>query len=376
VSIGPSGGVSTGSQIGDVPGPRPAASTFTDAPAAKAALEKDFGVKVKDGTKAWTQEEMSRVHESFSKMSAADREKLKGVDLVRDSVGPAKAQAELKSGTLAGLYSPNVDTKDGARVKAPSISLFDAAFPAGGSADEQRRVSMHVITHEAGHAVEGQKANDAVAKMNGKADLTQSTKTALDTTLAADEVNRDAANTTSQAGPQSGASNDFYRVQNAQANMNKALSDMANADTPAKLTAAEGRMKTAEAARDAALKKLPASDPHASEARAMATAGDAWKTTAKPNGEARIANKTAMNEYEAAKTAATAVSSGEPKYNSKEIKSFEAFRAKSKEAPISDYGATAPAEDFAESYALYRRDPKTMEKQFPETYKWMKANHP
>jgi hypothetical protein len=373
-AVRPRPGITTGAELGDLPGPRPAASTFPDEASAKAALERDFGVKVKNGSKSWTQEEMSRVHETFSKMSAADRDKLKGLDLIRDRQAPPEVQAE-GGGKVAGLYSPNVDTKNGARVKPGSISLYDGAFPTGVSNDASRRVSMHVIGHEAGHAVEGKKRDDALATLNSKGDALNSANDAVRKNLGVDNANREAANKTSQAGPQTGASNAFYAVQNAQVDMNNACSDMSNADTPTQLAAAENRMKAAEARRDAALQKLPIDDPNAAQAQEMALKGHAWKSTAKATGESRITAAGAARDYKTAQAATNAVSSG-PAHESKELTSFKAFRAATREKPISDYGATAPEEDYAECYALYRRDPKTMQAEFPDAFRWMKANHP
>ena len=363
-----------GDTIGTAGAARPKTSTFATKADAVAAMKRDFGINVKDGTKSWTTEELSRMHEAYSRMSPADRKQLKGLDLIRDATAPAAVQAKMKEGTVAGLYSPNVDTKGGVRKKPASITMYDAAFPKG-DAKASRRTSIHVALHEAGHAVAGRARDEAMAKSNAAVDVSNA---AVEKFNAANEANNrsigdynDAIKDANRSGPRDRA---WGRVMRAQNKVAHALSQLGKASTPAAKKKAEAALSVAKKARDAALRKLPADHGARAELDELKASGDAWETTARSRATTQIDWKAKDAVTRKAKAALDALNNR--KNESKHLRAFKEFRAASKEAPISDYGKTSPSEDFAEVYGLYRRDPAALRKNFPKAYAWMKKHHP
>lgn len=341
------------------------------------ALKKDFGVTVKKGDKQWTTEELSRAHESFSNMPVADRAKLKGLDLIRDSTAPAKSQAEMKEGTVAGEYSPNVESRNGKRVKPGSITLYDAAFPKGADA---RKESFHIITHEAGHAVEGRARDDAMAAHNETIDKRNTAVEKLNTTVEPNKANWTAYNSSgrafSRARPQDANTRAFNTAQNR---VTGALDKLQKATTPEAIAKAQTALDTANTARDAALAKLPADHGARDAAETLVSNSRDLETSTKNYATANADYLPANKEEKARKKDLDAVStttgSGETAKNtSKELSSYKSARGSEK--PVSRYGATGPAEGYAEAYALYRRDPDMMKKKFPRQYAFFHKHHP
>lgn len=125
------------------------------------ALEKDFGVKVPkkglklddnwDGpSKDFTTAELTKLYDGLSRLTPAEREGLKGVKLVRiDSFADGSA----------GMFESGTTTKKGVTTRDDRLVLANSAFENDGKSVIGDRVnaapaSIETITHEAGHAVE------------------------------------------------------------------------------------------------------------------------------------------------------------------------------------------------------------------------------
>ena len=378
---------SHGDAMGGV-SPRPKTSTFADKDAAIAALKKDYGVNVRDGDRAWSTEELSRAHESFAKMSAKERKALKGLCLIRESKPSAKVRSEISAkGKVAGLYSPNVDTKDGKRIKPPSITMYDAAFPKGNS-EASRRTSVHTFLHEAGHAVEGRKRDDAAAALNAATDKSNAAvapyNEAVNDYNTKNDANNDAINGYNKAvrsGFKARSGAEYDKFKRAQNGVSSKLSALQSAKTPAARKKANDALQAAKAKRDEALAALPTDERHRDKADALVSASNEWERTQTALNGAKepLAKAKATHAELAAETKAA-----QKKYDrvtvkggdSKELAAFKRFRKGTKEKPVSGYGATKPSEDYAEAYGLYRRDPVYMKEHFPKAYKWFKKTHP
>lgn len=405
------GTLNTASSKGADPGPRAVASDFTAqataankgaTPAdidkaanasARAAIEKDFGLKVKDGDKPWTTEELSRAHESFAAMPAGDQDKLKGLDLIRNGKASAKSQAEMgDKGTIAGEYLPNSDTTAGKRDKPGAIQLYDAAFPAKGA--DSRKQSMHVIIHEAGHAVEGRKRDDAVAVLNEATDKSNAANDTLGPAIKANNASIGEPDpkgvfppgSTNRAGVDFGTVSTKDKPGTAYLNSQKAVMSAVNtlqdAKTPAAIATAQTALDTAKAKRDTALAGM-AGHPKEQKAKDLAAATDRQEVTGRAQAEANAAylplkkdTDAKMKDLKAVATVTETVGDdGKKKLttSSNELASFD--KAKGKEGSVSGYGASKGPEGYAEAYALYQRDPATMKKDFPNQYKFFHAKH-
>lgn len=402
------GTLNTAATIGKGPGTRPTGSDFTAQAAktpgikkedidgaanklARAALEKDFGVKVKDGDKKWTTEDLSRAHEAFSNMPAGDQAKLKDLDLVRDAKASAKSQAEMgEKGTVAGEYKPNTDTKDGKRVAPGQIALYDAAFPAG-TDEAARKASIHVITHEAGHAVEGRARDEAMTEWSKANDAQTAATVPLNAASKANNEawgvgkNPPADSTNGAAAAFGGASGKdkpgmaFVGAQNA---VTGALDKLQKAKTPEEITKAQEGLDKAKATRDTALKGM-SGHPKSSKADAWVAATDKQEKTAKTYAEANAkyiptkdATDAKLTDLKKVATVTSKTEDGVTTISAKtstELAGFE--KAKGKEKSVSGYGASKGAEGYAEAYALYQRDPALMKQDFPNQYKYFHAKH-
>ncbi len=354
--------------------------------AARTALQNDFGVKVKDGDKKWSTEELSRAHESFATMPKADQEKLRGLDLIRSANAPPESQAEMGTkGTVAGEYSPNVATKDGNRVKPGSISLYDAAFPAG-NGTASRKSSMHVILHEAGHAVEGRSRDEAMVAANKATDVSNAAVGKLNPASEANNAQwgvgkNPGANTTNGAMHAFGTvkTNDKpgMAFMNAQRSVSTAIDKLQTAKTPEEISKAQTALDGAKAKRDTALKGMSGHDKE-SAASSWVGATDKQEKTARAYADANAVYVPAKAASNAANTALAGVATetvkdGKTISTSKEVAAFS--KARGSEAQVSSYGASKTGEGYAEAYALYQRDPATMKKDFPNQYKFFHKNH-
>lgn len=414
------GTLNTASSVGKSPGPRAEASDFAGAAkkanptgkpeeidaaankAARAALEKDFGVKVKDGDKPWTTEELSRTHESFSQMPAGDRDALKGLDLIRNSKASAKSQAEMgDKGTIAGEYMPNATTTDGKRDKNAAIQLYDAAFPAAGKDPEAaRKQSMHVIIHEAGHAVEGRKHDEAVAAYNGAVDQSNAANKDLSPKAKANSEQwgiKQKGDKEWPAGSTNRASEDYgstsgkdkpgMAFHGAQNDVMTKISALQDAKTPADIDKAQKALDAAKTKRDAALKGMSGHDKE-SKANDWVAATDKQEATARAFADSnakylplKAETDKKMTELKGVATVTeTKLDDGTTKIDtkSKELQAFEKARGagtKKEEGAVSGYGASKAPEGYAEAYALYQRDPKKLKEVAPEQYKYFHAKH-
>ncbi len=376
--------VSTAANLGAAPGPRPAAADFmAQAKAAnpkatpaqleaaacklgKAALEKDFGFNVKNGDQPWKAEELSRAYESFAGMPAADQAKLKGLDLIRQKEAPPESTAEA-GGVVAGEYSPNVATTNGKRDHPGSITLYNAAFDGA-----SRQDTMHVVTHEAGHAVEGRARDDAMEKFNEAVNNQTSANDVLSKTLGPSKQAWD--DYSAAAKGYSFRSNDKPAVDFAkqQEAVGAAMNKLQSAKTPAEVTAAQTKLDAAKVKRDAALAKMSGSKSEGA-AKAWASASDAAEGPVKTYTAAHVDYLKAKGVADDAQTKLTGLSTAADGKTSKERAAFS--RAKGTEKSVSSYGKKNDTEGYAEAYALYQRDPALMKKQFPNQYKFFHAHH-
>ncbi len=345
---------------------------------AKDKLEADFKVKVKDGDKPWTAEELTRTYEGFSNLPVKDRAALEGLDVVRDAKASAKSQAEMgDKGTVAGEYMPNVKTTDGVRDQGAAIHIYDAAF--SGS----RQDSIHVVTHEAGHAVEGRKRDEALATYNSAVDKSNKAVEALNTTV---DPNNDQWKSTNAAAKDFGTISTDDKpgmaFLNAQNGVMNAVQKVQNAKTPEALAKAQTELDAAKTKRDKALGGLSGHDKE-DAAKSWASETDAQEKTARAYADANVVYTGLKADTDAkmkslkdvASVTPTTGDDGKPKLDttSKELSAFS--KARGTEKAVSGYGATKPSEEYAEAYALYQRDPAAMKKDFPKQYKFFHDNH-
>lgn len=347
---------SSATDVGALPGARPAASSFTTVEQGVKALERDFGVTVKDKS-SWSAEELSRVHEAWSKMGAKEKDALKGLDLRREGSPPDDVTHDHKGdGKVAGLYS--------SKTTPPSITFYDAAFPTPTDA-ANRRASMHVAIHEAGHAVEKRTRDDAVKVLNGAAATTQTTSAALKDALADDASARTAYNARPRPAVKGADAKTLATFTKATAAVYAAQRTLVGAKTAAARDKAEAALDAAVAKRDAALSAMGSAHPMADRAAAVAQAQDGVVGATKTHAEAMV-------DYTEKKAAVTALEAKPDK--TKILADFQ--KATKGEKPVSGYGGTAPDENFAEAYALYRRDPAYLAKNFPKAHAWFARNYP
>ncbi|MCC7073661.1 MAG: hypothetical protein IT383_20290 [Deltaproteobacteria bacterium] len=347
---------SSATDVGALPGARPKASSFTTVEQGVKALERDFGVTVKDRS-SWSAEDLSRVHEAWSKMGAKENDALKGLDLRREGTPPDDVAHDHKGdGKVAGLYS--------AKTTPPSITFYDAAFPSPTDA-ANRRASMHVAIHEAGHAVEKRTRDDAVKVLNSAATKTGETSRALK-----DAVREDAsARTAYSARPKPTVKGDdaktLGKFTSATAAVYAAQRALVGAKTAAAKDKAEQALDAAVAKRDAALAGMGAAHPMADRAAAVAQAQDGVVSATKDHAAAMV-------DYRSKKAAVGALEAKPDK--TKILADFQ--KATKGEKAVSGYGGTAPDENFAEAYALYRRDPGHLANNFPKAHAWFARNYP
>lgn len=352
--------------VGALPPPRTAASTFASVDAARAAVERDYGVVVKDAVAPpWTTEDLSRIHESLAKMGPAERSALRGVELHREhAVGGEAPQEKNKT---AGFYDPTGGQR------GPSITFYDAAFPSTKDSADDRRGTMHTVLHEAGHAVEGNAGNAAIADYNEKnARLTAANddeKPAAAALTQAQDQWVQTANKSGARGPTARAMSDFNDALNASS---KAATAMARAKTPKDLDAAAADFAKATGQRDAAFARLPEGKVKAA-AVDVKDAHDAW--VAKRNDWAAakrdvFAADARLNQLYAVRD--------DPKTPASEAKTkkLEQFEKAGGNVAVSGYGRDGVGENFAEAYALYRRDPAYLESKNKRVYDELKRQFP
>lgn len=352
-----------------------AKASFKTTQAGVDALKKDYGVNVKDGTAKWSPQELATAHDSFARMSKSDRAKLQGLDLVRDKEASAAVKAEAgHDHDLAGVYQPNVKAKDGKRVKPPAIHMYDNAFPKGGDADKNRAASMNVFLHEAGHAVEGRARDDAAAKVNETGTETDKHRPAFEQTSERLNSALDGFRDAQRALPRT-RDKTLLKLYRANGKLGAATASLGKAKTPAAAKAGQAKVDAALKARDAALAGIAEDHPNRSEVDNLVESQNEYAAAWKAHGEAAGNYWPAQNAHDRANTALKRLENSDGV--SKPLQDFNRFRAGAGESEdkVSDYAGTSPAEDFAEHYALYRRDPDHMKKNFPQAFKWFSANY-
>ncbi|MDP2342643.1 MAG: hypothetical protein Q8O67_16920 [Deltaproteobacteria bacterium] len=353
--ISSQGGAAT--DVGPLPGPRAASSTFATVEEGIAALESTYGVRVVP--EGWTAEELSRVHESLALMGPKEAAALKGVELRREHEGPLDGEA--------GFFDPKVaPAPDGTRAEAPRITWFDNAFPTTDDAGADRRTSMQVVLHEAGHAVDGP-GTSLAAKAGAD----------LEFTTANHASKKDVAVYKEAAAAFKAKSTTTHKA--ALEKANKAWLAAANqvngAKTEKQLTVAVAALDKATRARDAALSTIGPDHPLAGVAKDLASAQDAVAkdtialTTAELKGnKARVDVKRDYAVTDDKDTAAL------DETRTRGVVAFE--KSIKGDTPISPYGASSPVENFAEAYALYRRAPEWLAREHPKAFEWMKSRYP
>lgn len=349
--------------MGHVPPPRAPSSTFRTEADAIAAIERDFGVVV---TGKFSLEELQRVHESLALVPAKDRAALKGVTLEREAVAPSKLQDERgNTGTVGGaFFNGSEPESDGKRY--PHITFYDAAFPSTTHEGDDRRASQSVVLHEAAHAIDGGAAGRAKLAFF----LAQEERKAVDVVAAglASAVDRDDAAYRAAAGddPQS------HAFSAANVAWTAAMKALRVADTASEKQKAQAALQKATKARDAALARLPAGEVK-NTAQQLVTSQDALLPEELKSAGARIKEEAAL------KTLRPLVADP-PRAEAQALVDADtnAVAAFHKQAPteVSQYGGTKPEENFAEAYALYRRDPERLRTISPPAYDYMKKHHP
>ncbi len=369
------------------------ASTFADVAAARAALTRDFGVTVRQrsdpngGDRDWTLAELSQVHAALTNLPATERSALSGLDLVRSRTGTGS--------DLSGLYSPNVETSGGTRVRPASITLYDEAFAGDrqgfvGSGANPLPAHTMTVLHEAGHAIEGRRVNDALLSFNVANDNLNAAIAVRNATLPAASTANAAANTavgdlnTALRRRMTPAEQREARaVVSANNAIFSAITALDRASTPAELTRARTALDTAITRRDTAMGALSTSHPARAEFDAARTAIDARVVTARDTASAqeillsrRATRDTAAADVRTAAAGGRFTPGGATGPDSARLAAFDAMRTRSREAAVTTYGATGRAEAFAEAYMLYRADPEYLRANRPETFRWFDAgNH-
>lgn len=324
----------------------PAASKFTDVDTAKAALEKDFGVKVADKPKAFTAEELSKTHAAFSSMSAEEKKALDGVTLKRvPSLGGNRvAEFEWKSGTDR---TGKPTRSDELRIADGTFTKDGNSFVGNGKTGGSVPPSLQTITHEAGHAVDSKKEREG---LYNKAQADYALKQGE-----GDVKKAQGGYTKAAAGVKDKSLGEFDK---AQAKVTTATSALATAK-PADVAARKTELDAAIADRDAALKKLPDSNAAKGAAKTYATAQDKQADLARTAG-------TASEEKAAARSA-----DGK---TSKRLENFETYVKDNGLKSPTDYGTTGMAEFYAESYSLYKTDPEYLKANNPKVFEYFENN--
>jgi hypothetical protein len=352
--------------MGAVPPPRSPSSTFKTVDEAVTALEHDFGAKV--DRRSFSLEELSRVHESLALVPKKDRAALQGVEFVREHEAPAEVQEKRKDGgTVAGAFfdGTNLD-HDGKRARGPHIAFYDTAFPSTKNNAEDRRLSQSVVLHEAAHAIDRRAAGDAKVEFA----LAQYARKEAD------------AEATEKRGPFT-RSLDAYRAVDQNEPKSRAFSDASEgwlkahnalivANDPIALARAQAGLAKATKARDAALARLP--DGHVKEmAQNLAEKQDALAAPETRAAQARVAEEAAVKMLRP--LVAVAKNADDNAVIAAETKTVVSF-ANAVTMQVTGYGGDGPDENFAEAYALYRRDPKLLEETNSPAFLYMKKHHP
>ncbi len=347
-----------------------APAQFKDETAAKTALQKDFGFSVvRDGTGTWTLADLNKTHAGLSRLPAADRAALKGVDLIReltlvdDDGKPLSGKFAFKEGVSGTTV---IDER---QLLVADIAFSDDARSFIGGAAAAGPASFHTIVHEAGHAVEKKASLDA---KHAESEALVSSNKAQDATNAAVAVANAEVTKAEKVfkGRPKATKTQAAAYHGAVGTAMSAIDAFANDATNAAHPKTEKPATDAIAARDAQRAKVPAGNPVPGDFAAASKAQDDWFAT----GQARAAARAKLSATRA--TLKTTGSSG----NTARVQAFVAFVTKERIPALTKYAKDNwpghPEEFFAEAYSLWLNDPEYLTSQAPTLKTWFDAgNH-
>ncbi|MFH1807309.1 MAG: hypothetical protein ABIJ09_01090 [Pseudomonadota bacterium] len=325
----------------------PATSTFKTVDEAKKALQKDFGVTVSSTPKAFALDELNKAHAAFSLTSGAERDALKGIVLERHTSLGGSRVAEFKADVDVG---PPASYKKSIRVGDDTFKGDANSFVGSGAAGSRLPPSVQTLVHEAGHAVEAEKLNSAMNTRNVATEA-YNKHTLGDYKSAADTYYAQTSGVSLQR--------PALKVNGAIQDVDKKTQALSDAKTDSQVKTAKTALATAIKNRDAALAKLPDSDPTARAAKDMAAAQDTRADLARTMATARAVETTASG----------------PGDTSARLQSFSKYVKDNKILPFTDYAAKEGAQEFyAEAYSLYRTDPQWMKANSPKLFEYFEKN--
>jgi hypothetical protein len=347
----------------------PAIPQFKDVKSASASLTSTFGISnVVDGSSKWTPGELSKVSAALSRLSAADRAALRGVELVRQATitGPDGKPRDGQFTANQAVDSAGVVTDTRQLEIADSAFADDATSFIGGAATAGP-MSFETILHESGHAVEQHERLEAKhAEFAAQGAVNQAvgaTNTALATVNAASTASATTFNGY-PAAQQHASLAYFNALQRALGAINKFANETGTSAHPPSEKAAQAAIT----ARDKAKAALPAGNPAITDWAALSAAQDTWFSAAQTGAAARA-------QLDAAKHKTAAVSAtvaGGPA--SKRLKAFVDFVTSKKIQPLTTYAKDNwpghPEEFYAEAYSLWLNDPEYLASQVPALKTW------
>ena len=337
---------------------------FKDEAAAIAALKKDFGFSVvRNGTGTWTLPDLTKTYAGLSRLPAADRSALKGVELIRELT-----LVDEKGKALSGRFSfkegvSGTTVIDERQLLIANIAFDDDAKSFIGGAATAGPASFHTIVHEAGHAAEKKASLDA--KRAESEALVSSNKAQDATNAAVATVNAEVkkAEKVFKGRPKAtktAAAAYHSAVGKAVSAINAFANDNTNADHPK----TEKPAADAIAARDAQKAKVPVGNPVPGDFATASKAQDDWFAS----GKVRAAARAKLSATRA--TLKTTGGSG----NTARVQAFVAFVKKEKIPPLTKYAKDNwpkhPEEFFAEAFSLWLNDPEYLKSQAPTLKTW------
>ncbi len=358
-------------------GPVPAVPAFADRPTAEARLRADFGFSsVSEVAPAqWTLDELAKVHAALSRLAAAERTALAGVELVREQTLTLNGQS------VSGLFDHSASLASGATTatRSESLKFADSAFSGDnvsfvGDGTTSAPGSFLTILHEAGHAVETKAVRDTrFAELEAQAELNaaiNATAAEIATFNSNQTTARAAVNAyTRQQGGQSA------RLVNAHNAVRNALQAMTSNRTVARIAALDAAAVAAIARRDAATTALGTaapSHPALTDLAPLAASEDKWLTAAQDQAAA-------VRRHDAARTTARAAAPG-PGGQSRRLRDFVAVVIRNRIPRLTSYAEqnwpARPQEFFAEAFSLWRNDRAYLQTNAPALVAWFDAgNH-
>jgi hypothetical protein len=333
------------------------AKSFKTAAAAIAAIQKDFGVTVVgagkhldpnwDGnSKAFTAAELEKVYDGLTRLSAAERDAVKGAKLVRIN--------SFVDGS-AGMYESGTATVKGTTRRDDRLVYSDAIFAhdkAGfiGGPNDAAPASLEPITHEMGHAVETAEQRKAEVENENA-----STKANVDLKKPWGEFNK----ALNKLDTRDADTDGFASLAK---DARQALDDLRLNSDPAQIGDLRKAADTAIADAKAAVAGLPEKQKAKAEAVLKALGGIDAVVTKRVDALTRLDATDGANGTQSTR-----------------LESFIAMIAQNKIEPFTQYAkdsvaAGKPEEFFAEAFALYKSDPQYLEKNQKAVFDWFKKN--